>query len=171
MEPLIDKSYVEALFQLASGVSDAEFEKYIIHAQKFELKKLMPEKFFYDLLMNQESERYQAVLNGGDYTYEEYTYSHEGLKNVLAYFAYALYIFKANNVSTSFGLVVKHSGQSEPVDYKERRDWYHEHKSQAGQLWEDTKLFIQRNEDDYPVWKECCSIISNPRGFKTKLIQ
>jgi hypothetical protein len=171
MEPLINKTYVEALFQLSSGVSDTDFEKYIIQAQKFQLRKLMPGKFLFDLIKNSEAENYQAVLNSGEYTYEGYTYYHEGLKTVIAYYAYALYVFQANNKSTSFGLVVKHSGQSEPVHYNERRDWYNEFKAQAGQLWEDVKMFIERNEDNYPVWAECCTRQSTPGGFKTKLIQ
>ncbi|MFV0377762.1 MAG: hypothetical protein ACK5JD_10740 [Mangrovibacterium sp.] len=170
MELLINKTDVEKYFQVAIGRKDAEFEKYIRQAQLFDLKKIMPEIFFYDLLKNKAEANYQQVINGAEYVYDGNEYEQEGLKAVLAHFTYGLYIFKSGIQDTSFGMVVKQSQQSEPVEYKERRDWYYEHKAQANQIWEDVKRFIERNIDDYPVWTDCTTV-RETRTFKTKLIQ
>lgn len=170
MELLISKSDVEKYFQVAIGRNETEFNKYIRQAQQFDLKKLMPEQFFYDLLKNRTDNDYQKVINETEYTFKDGNYEHAGLKGVLIHFTYGLYIFKSNIQDTSFGFTVKTNGQSEPVDYKERRDWYYEHKAQANQIWEDVKRFIERNIDSFPVWKEATKT-HEKRTYKTKLIQ
>lgn len=170
MELLINKTDVEKYFQVAIGRKETEFNKFILQAQQFDLKKIIPERFFYDLLKNRADANYQNVINETQYTYEDGDYEHAGVKGVLIHFTYGLYIFKSNIQDTSFGHVVKTNGQSDPVDYKERRDWYYEHKAQANQIWEDVKRFIERNINDYPVWTECTTV-REKKTFKTKLIQ
>lgn len=171
MELLIDKSIVSNYFQVSNGRNNAEFEKYIQQAQLFDLKKLMPERFFYDLLKNKDEEKYSTLLEGGEYNFEDETYRHEGINAVLSYYTYAWYVFKSNIQDTSFGIVNKTNGQSEQVDYKERRDWFYEYKSQANQLFEDVKLYIERNVDSFPLWNEKKDNNHHYSSYKTKLIQ
>ncbi len=170
MELLIKKSDVEAYFKIALGRNEKEFEKFILESQMFDFKALMPEKFFYDMLENKTQDNYKKLIDGGEYEYDGKTYQHEGLKGVLAHFTYGLYMLRANIADTSYGLVNKRNNNSDPVEYKERKDWYYKHREQANQLWEEVKRFLDRNKSDYPVWEEC-----NPenqyRTFKTKIIQ
>ena len=152
---LINKSDVENHFQVAIGRSEKEFNKFIQQAQMFDLKPLMDEPFYNELLADPTNEEYKDLIDGSVFG----DYRHEGLKAVLAYFTYGLYIFKGGIVDTSFGHVVKQSGQSDPVDYKERRDWYYEYRAQANVLWEGVKRFLNPND---------CEIKT---GYKTKLIK
>ncbi len=170
MELLISKSDVEQYFKIALGRNEKEFENFIRESQMFDLKDLMPEKFFYDMLANKDQDNYKTLINGGKYEYEEQKYQHEGIKGVLAHFSYGLYLLRANITDTSFGLVTKRNNNSEPVEYKERKDWYYKHREQAAQLWEEVKRFLDRNKTDYPVWEECNPDNTN-HSFKTKIIQ
>lgn len=170
MELLINKTDIEKYFQVALGRNEADIKKFIQQAQMFDLKKLLPEKFFYDLIKNRSQANYQALINGCEYTYEDFEYQHEGLKGVLAHFAYGTYLFKGGITDTSFGQVIKKSQHSDPVDFKERKDWYYKHREQANILFEDVKNYLDRNVDQFPVWAECTTVVTK-RRFKTKLIQ
>ncbi len=165
MELLINKSDVEKYFQVAIGRSTDEFEKFIREAQMFDLKAIIPEKFYYDLLINQHEE----ILNGKSYEYDGAVYKFEGVKSVLAHFTYGLYLLKSNTTDTSFGFVQKKTNNSDPVEYKERKDWYYKHREQANLLWEDVKKYLNRFPDQYPIWKECS--FPSSKSFKTRIIQ
>lgn len=167
MELLISKSDVEKYFQVAIGRSDKEFNHFIQQAQLFDLKELLPERFLNDVLATPED--YSDLINGGSYEYEEHTYQHEGLKGVLAHFVYGTYLFKGNITDTSYGMVTKKTPHSDPVEYKERRDWYYQHRKQANILFEDVKKYLDRNRETYTIWDECTT--RPKRRFKTTIIQ
>lgn len=169
MELLINKSDVEKYFKVAIGRNEAEFNNFIQESQMFDFKQLMPDKFFYDLLKKKGEQNYLDLLAGKEYVYEDFTYIFEGLKAVLSHLTYGLYLLKSNSSDSSFGFVQKKTPHADPIEYKERRDWYHKHRQQANMLWEDVKLFLDRNTDTYTVWEECNTVTKT--SFKTKLIQ
>ena len=169
MELLLTKTDVEKYFQVAIGRSEKDFEKFLQQAQMFDLRNLLPEKFYYDLIKNKDQANYQELINGGEYTYDDYTYNHEGIKGVLAHFTYGTYLFKGGITDTSFGPVIKQAQHSDPVDFKERKDWYYKHREQANILFEDVKNYLSRNKEQFPIWEECTTV--KRRSFKTKVIQ
>ena len=61
-----------------------------------------------------DNDNYQKVLDGGKYDYDDYEVEFRGLADVLAYFTYARFIRKSNNVSTSHGFVTKTTTHSQP---------------------------------------------------------
>lgn len=153
---LINKAKVSSLLRVAIGVDENEFNKFIEEAQKFDLKPLVCEEFFYDLLENKDTQPWKKLIDGGDYDYNSRTYYHEGISGVLAYFAYARFFLEGNNTSTSFGIVQKTTPHSTPVELAERKNTYYDKKKNANDLFEDVKKFIERNKADYPSW-ECGS--------------
>ncbi len=169
MELLLNRTDVEKYFQVAIGRNDKDFNKFIQQAQMFDLRNLLPEKFFYDMIKNKDEASYQKLINGGEYTYEDYPYQHEGIKGVLAHFIYGTYLFKGGITDTSFGQVIKQTPHSDPVDFKERKDWYYKHREHAGVLFEDVKNYLDRNKEQFPIWEECTTV--KRISFKTKVIQ
>lgn len=169
MELLISIEDIKKYFDIANGRNEKEINKYIQEAQMFEFKQLFPEKFFNDLLKNKNETNYSELLDGKEYEYDDFNYSFEGLKAVLAHFTYSIYMLKGNMKDTSFGLVNKNSNQSDPVDFKERNTWSHSYKKQADMLWQDVKNYLDRFASEFPIWEEC--INSARKSFKTKVIQ
>ncbi|WP_445454110.1 DUF6712 family protein [Flavobacterium sp. 25HG05S-40] len=169
---LINKAKVSELLQIAIGVPEAEFEKYIEEAQKLDLKKLMCDEFYYDLLKNKGQANFVALINGGDYEYENKSYSHDGLSRVLAYFTYARFQLNSPVVSTSHGMVIKSTPHSEAVSLEERRSTYYKKREDASEFMTEVVKFIERNIEDYPTWN-CETSCSGKRSgsFSTRVLR
>lgn len=168
---LTNKAKVSLLLSVAIGVDESEFNKYIEEAQKFDLKPLVCEDFFYDLLNNKDTEPWKALVDGGNYEHETRTYFHDGIAGVVAYFAYARFFLNSNNVSTSFGIVQKSNPNSNPTELAERKNTYYDKRTNANELFTDVKRFIERKKADYPSW-ECggCGSSESNSSFNTYVI-
>lgn len=167
MELLISKADVESYFQIAIGRKEAEFDNFINEAQTFDFKPLFKPAFWADMMANLEADKYVKVLGEYSYTYNDVNYTHLGLKAVLIQLAYGVYLFKNGIVDTSFGMVTKKTPQSEPLEYKERRDWLDKHKTYAKQLFAEVEMFVEKFPDTYPLW---CEGVAAQRSFKTRII-
>ena len=78
--------------------------------------------FLFNVLDNLESASYADLMTGSTFTYNDTTYQHDGLKSLLADYAYARYVASINVNFTPFGAVKKISQDSEPVDRNTIRD-------------------------------------------------
>jgi len=169
---LITKSVVATKLQTAIGYSDADFNSYINEAQEFDLKPLVEENFYFDLLAKKDLEPWKKLIDGGSYQYDERTYNFQGLATVISYFAYARFVMNSNAVSSSHGFVIKTTPNSIPLPLEERRNFSYKRKEEANAMFEDVKKFIDRNISDYPSWHNNNSCEKKLYGpSKTRVIQ
>lgn len=169
---LTNKTKVSELLQVAIGVEDTDFEKYIYEAQKFDLKPLVREDFYYDLLSKKDDEPWTKLIDGGEYEFKDRTYEFSGIGAVIAYFAYARFFLNSSAVSTSFGIVTKNNPQSTPLILEERRNVYYKKKEEANEIMKDAVLFIERNISDFESWNSEGSCQTNKNSsFNTRVIQ
>lgn len=152
MELLINKTTTANILQISLGISETEFNKFILEAQKFDLKELFNEDFYNDFFKNVSSEKYQILINGKEYEYNEKSYSFEGLGSVLAYFAYSRMLNVSNIVHTSHGTVTKTTPYSTPVNNDLIRSQYYDNRKKANVLFSDVKKYIERFSDTYPLF-------------------
>ena len=151
---IINKGTVQAHLQVAEGVDKKNFKRFVYEAQFIDLRELMCESFYNDLVSNYTNSIYQNLLVGGSYTFEDKTYYYEGLEICLSYFAYARFISESNIQSTSFGMVRKNSQESERASQRELEAIAQKNTERALLLFQSTKLFLDRNEETYTFW-EC----------------
>ena len=151
---LIDKVTVEKYLQIAIGYSTTEFERFIREAQEFDLKPLLCEDFYFDLLKNKETDPHK-IITGQEYAHEEKTYYHEGLEAVLSYFTYARFILKSSVVSTSHGFVQKTTPNSQPIGHAEKKDIYYTSRQDANTLFEAVAKYMDRNDINYKDCNDC----------------
>jgi hypothetical protein len=151
---IINKGTVQAHLQVAEGVDKKNFKRFVYEAQFIDLRELMCEAFYNDLVSNYTEAIYQNLLVGGSYTFEDNTYYYEGLEICLSYFAYARFISESNIQSTSFGMVRKNSQESERASQRELESIAQKNTDRALLLFKSTKLFLDRNEETYTFW-EC----------------
>lgn len=169
---LTNKTEVSELLQIAIGVEDKDFDKYIEEAQKFDFKKLVREDFYFDLLANKDEEDWKKIIDGGEYDFNNRTYEFAGASAVIGYFAYARFYLNSSAVSTSFGIVVKNNPQSTPLSLEERKNVHYKKKEEANELMKEVVSFIERNIEKYPSWNENSSCNNSKRsGFNTRVIQ
>lgn len=166
MSRLISISTVKTYHQIASGINDTEGNKYIQDAQDFDLKPLMPEKFYVDLINNKDTPEWSIIFNGGTYTYDSFDYEFSGLNKCLASFAASRIVLDSNIISTAFGMKVKTTPNSTEPNYQEKKSKSKQLIIEANQLFDEFKIFMDRNADDYENW-----ICNNKRKIKIKVIQ
>lgn len=173
VELIITKADVAKVLQVAVGYNDANFDSmYIREAQEFDFKPLVCEEFYYDLLSKKDDPIWDKLIKGGEYEYNNRTYYHNGISEVLSYFAYARFILKSNLVSNSHGFTIKKTPHSEPITLEERKNFYYRYRKDANTALEGIKKFIDRNKSDYPSWFCGSKCDEKPKAkFKTRVIQ
>lgn len=149
---LIDKNQVSQKLQVAIGYDLREYNTYINEAQEFDFKPLVSEDFYFELLANRNLPIWKKLIDGGNYDYNGRTYNFQGIGTVLAYFSYARFVMSCSAVSTSHGMVIKTTPNSQPLNLDERKNFYYKKKAEANTLLEDCVKFIERNITDYSVW-------------------
>lgn len=154
LDLLVNISIVQQVLPVAKGFNGNKFKQYIREAQDLDLKSFMCDAFYYDLVINHETDIYQTLLKGGEYIYEDETYHFQGIETVLSYFSFARYAMDSPVVSTSHGRVIKETNYSSPADLSQRKDDYHRYRSDAECYWKDVKIFLDRNTETYTKW-EC----------------
>ncbi len=152
---IIDKDKISEIVQIAKGYDSSRFERYINEALELDLKPLVCDSFYVDLLKNYVDVRYQNLLNGQNYEYEGLDYCFAGLNTVISYFVFARYCYDSPIVSTSHGRVIKETSYSSPTDLKQRKDDYHRFRHDAMTYFKDVEIYLQRNEDLFPEFFEC----------------
>lgn len=78
--------------------------------------------FLFDVVENRDEASYQDLLNGSSFTISGKTYTHAGIKSLLADLVYSRYLYTSNINDTPFGLVNKLSNDSTPIDRNLIRD-------------------------------------------------
>lgn len=153
MKILVTKQECSKYLHISFYRKEEDFTKYIQEAQFFDLKPLCTEPFFEDLTEETPERDYNTLLNGGNYEYKGKKYHFQGLKAVIAYFAYARYILLGHQTDTPFGVKEKRNQDSEALPQAERRDTRLLYVQNANTLWVDCKNYIERNLHLFPEWK------------------
>lgn len=155
MNLLINITDIGKYREVSKGLSTDKIKPFIREAQEIDLRGHICRKFWDDLMLNWQGANYQELLTGTTYEYEDYTYSFEGLKAVLSYYAFSRLIMFGNAVSTPFDMVQKTNEWSDPISTAQRRDMHKECRQIAARYWEDCKHYLKAKEDDFPIWSEC----------------
>lgn len=167
MKLLVNKQECSKYLSVSLFRKEDDFNRFIREAQMFDLKGLVSEAFFQDLTSETPIRDYTLLLEGGSYTFEGKKYEFAGLKAVLAYFAYARYIFVGHQVDTPMGIKVKENQDGETISQTERRDVRTMYKQQADMLWEDCKRYLERTASNISDCNDGCS--ERNRAYKSRM--
>lgn len=132
-------------------------EPYILQAQQMDLRPLVGEQFYHDLITNQTVAKYVELINGITYTPVNslLPIRYEGLKAMLVYWTHARYLTKANIKSTMTGLVRKENQYSEPLRPDELARLAADSRSMAMSYEYGLDLFLKFRTGIYPAYKSC----------------
>ena len=152
---LIAKATVEKYLQVAIGYNTDDFNRFIREAQEFDLKPLMCEDFYYDMIKNKAIAPYDKIIIGQEYDHEEKPYYHLGLEVVLSYFTYARFILNSSVSSTSHGVVQKTTPNSQPLSHSEKKDIYYTTRQNANALFASVAKYMDRKNINYLDCQDC----------------
>lgn len=136
---------------------ETKVEPFIIQAQVNDLKCILGNELYYDLLKDFSASpslgKYTDLFNGVEYTYSGKKYTHEGIKNALIYFSLSRITLNRNVNDTPFGTVSKTTPYSEKVDESVVNRQVSILKSTAINYLNDVVDYLNRNSNDYPLWR------------------
>ena len=157
MTKLITVSDIKNYKTLSINIAALKIDSEINEAQEFDLRPILGDALYLDLLTDFEASpslaTYNELFNGCTYTYSGNTYQHDGLKAMLCYYAYARFLNNSNTNSTAFGVVIKNNNDSEPVSEKTLSRLVGQALNGAKIFENRTLDYLRRNSADYPLYK------------------
>ena len=144
---------------LSKDIPQDRITPYIMEAQRFDLKKLLGDALYVDFLAKFDASgdpqynNYQALLNGGSYTYGTLTLENPGLIGYLAYSTLVRFYNNNQINATKYGLVSKNNGdQSQPLDFKAIAVAVAELRSNALAFQADIVKYLSANGTLFPLF-------------------
>lgn len=141
-------------------IDESDIEQYIRESESIDIKSALGDSFFLEVKDN--PEKYSLLIDGGVY---EDKNGHKklltGLKTALAYYTYARIVKNGDRNVTRFGLVQKDSEYSSHTEFKEKVMAYNDAFSIADRYLKECVLFLDENNDEYPLYQGKGKIKSN----------
>ena len=150
---LISQQIIQQYKQVSKSVDRELINQSIKDAELLDLKPLLGELLYVDLVANITAPKYMELMTGKAYIFNGQSYIFEGLNPVLANFAYARYIVFSSYVDTPFGLVSKVSQDSQPVSEANKRAMSKSAEQTAYSYFQGVRDFLNRYPIVYPSWK------------------
>lgn len=144
---------------------------FILEAQEFDIRSILGDEFYLAILADLPTlANYGDLVNGVQYTYDGKLYETKGIKACLIYYSYARYLANANQTSTPSGMVSKTNDYSDPISEKTLARLIQQARSGAIHFQEQFIDYLNRNESNYPLWKNKCTKKLNKASIKIKSI-
>ncbi len=150
-QPLITREDIARYKQLSKSGYDDKLKEQILDAQLLDLQPLIGESLYKKITENPQGNA--SLLDYGTYTHDGIEYINYGLKMVLAYFAYARYVYFGSYIDTAFSMVEKLNDNSRPADALAKKNIYAQNREAAMQLWGNVKNYLTRTA--HPDYKPC----------------
>ena len=160
--------------ELSSNIEQKAIDPYILQAQISDLKPVLGDIFYQDLVVNFANANYQELLNGKLYTVPNANYQakFEGIKPMLCYWSYARYVKRASFKPTMSGMVAKTTQFSEPLSESTLLRLANESMSMAGVYQQGLEMFLYYNRASYPVIDSVFNLpVSDCRGSIWSIFQ
>lgn len=149
---LIDKITLSEYWPLSKNMNNNRVDPHILRAQQKQLKPFLGEALYYDLVTNPETGNYPDLIDGTEYEYGGNTIFFNGLKPLLAAWAYAgmikenpLHINRAGNKNKDEENSVEIAAATIAIKSNEA-------KSEAVRLQDETQRFLDTMRANYPLW-------------------
>lgn len=162
---LITLSDIKAVKHVSSHLG-RKADQAIQDAEILDIKPLLGEKLYFDMRANEDATNYALLLDGGEYTYDDFTYDFVGLKRVHVEFAYARLIFFGSETASPHGVVEKINQDSRHISRDRKKELWTASRQTAVEFWEEVRRFLIRKEEDFPHWDICKTNPGKVSGFK-----
>ena len=169
MIKLVTKSDIRMYSQLSTNTDEQLVNLFIEDCQLVDLKPLLGELLYQDMIDNTSTQPYQDLLNGVAYTYDGNSYYSDGIKPVLSKFVYGRYLLTSSNVDTGFGMVQKRDQNSTASDFEMKKTLNKLYYQQGYEYFKSVRNYLDRHATTYPLWDNDCSV-STQRTFKINKI-
>jgi hypothetical protein len=152
MNNILTAAEAQSFKDIGQKIDIKKIDSNIEQAQLTELKGVLGDRFYFDLLNNVSNPTYQDLLSGSSFTYLGVNYYQDGLKALLADYFMAKYVLSINNNFTPFGATQKAPQDGELTDRNSLKDISTQQMQLAGARWEIIKMYLNVNYTLFPHW-------------------
>lgn len=139
----------------------------IAEAQRVELKPRLGDALYLKLMADSPEERFNVLLNGGEWEDNCGDHLLTGVKTALAYYALARIVRDGNIQATTYGAAVKDNQYSTDPEKTERQRQYRELFSQADSYMAEALSYLAHNRKTFPEYKACAKMRNNRMTIRT----
>ena len=172
MYQLVNKSDLNDYKYMADSVKNvAVWPQYVSEAQLFDVKQWLGDTLLNEIITQSQtspssvSVLNQKLLDGGSYVSNGNTYTFQGLKAAIIYYAFARFTSKSIYNYTQAGITVKDSDLSTPASDKAIQRLQTENYLMAETIKDEIVLYLKRNSSDYPLFNSCRHIQGRRGSF------
>lgn len=133
-------------------IDAVRWKPYVTEAQDQDLRPILGDGLYYQLMQTPTATIYSELLNGKSYTYNGQTVYFDGLKPMLGYFTLARLIQNNQINIVRFGVVSKVVNQSQNVDPQVLRQVVNEMRSNAMTYKNQVDTFLLNNQSTYTLY-------------------
>lgn len=174
MHNILTSHEVKNYKDLGNKIDEQKIKSIIEQAQIVDLKQMLGDRFYFDLLNNLTTDKYQPLLTGSTFTYFGISYHHEGIKSLLADYFMSKYVLQVNVNFTPFGAVTKTPQDAVTTDRNSLKDISTQQLQLAGAKWEIIEMFLNSQYLIFTEWHNVIygneSITANNRVFRFRKI-
>ena len=167
MNNILTATEIKNYKDIGNKIDESKINGIIEQAQLTELKTVLGDRFYFDLLNNLITPKYLPLLDGCAFTYNDIPYYQDGIKALLSDFFMSKYVLQVNINFDPFGASRKASQDSEPVDRNSLKDVSTQQLQLAGARWEIIKMYLNSNTLIFPEWQNNIGSESAPAGERT----
>jgi len=169
MGRLIDYAHM-SIRDITENMGSEEFDPYILEAEEVDIKQILGNALFTDLVNNPEATTppYATLLAGGSYTDGDYTYEFKGLRHALQYYAWSRYI-ENPYIHTVSGLTNHDDAFGTKPTQDELKKLSDNVRSLAFAFMTDVTEYLTRKSADFPLWN-CGSSRNRSGQVKIRII-
>lgn len=157
--------------QLSTNIDlNKKVQPAIRDAQEFDIRPFLGDELYnaiQDDIQNSGTV-YDDLMNETVYTHGGRTYVSPGLRNTVSLFAYARIKSDANEHDTAFGAVNKLNPYSNGVSEATISRQVREIKEQAKIYLQRVQAYLDRNENQFPLWKKSPCRKPKTTGYKLR---
>jgi hypothetical protein len=174
MTALVTKADLDIYKYIADSVKNStSWPQFVSEAQLFDIKVWLTDALLNELenqmLIPPYSPANLILMNGGVYVYSGKTYTFQGLKACIIYYAFARFTNRTSFNYTAAGIVIKDSDLSTPITDKQMQRLETESRLMADAIKCEIITYLNRNYTLYPLWADkacgCGSTCSDSRPF------
>jgi hypothetical protein len=157
-QPIIVKADIQTAWDFSENIDQSKIDAAILRAQQTDLERLLGAPFYHAFIedfngTDFNTASYQALYDGGEYSYQGQAIYYRGVKALLCVYAYIhlVEIVRINVVRS--GQVYKVSEESEFLEDFQARADNRKAKADAIRLEKDTLQFLENNYSTYPLFR------------------
>ena len=153
MATIVTIEQQQTIKPISTNQRNGFFTQIATEVEENDFRDLVGESLKQDLQTNPNTESNEKLLNGD--TLEDCqgnTIKHKGLRFVLAYFTYALYVGRSAYNDTYSGMTIKSRDDSRDVSEGAIKRLQNEARQIAEKEWLLIKSYLEQNADKYPLY-------------------